>query len=118
MMTDRLGLKVTEVLSKTKHRLSLNGWFHKENLPEWEAGPVRPYETNPAVVAEVKLEEYMFDQYLGFKNQMDIKSTFLISSEIQLDDFLQAGLFSKLIEEFSSEQVTWKIAGPAHMRSV
>lgn len=102
--------------SRTKQRLSLNGWFHKENLPEWESGPVRPYETIPAVVAEVRLEEYMFDQYLSFKNQMDIKSTFLISSEIQLDDFLQADLFSKLIEEFSSQQVVWKTAGPAHIR--
>jgi hypothetical protein len=87
-VSDRSFHQVAEVLSVTKTRLSINGWFH---------GPVnlRPKPhieimQNPKPYINIEHDlffEWVGEKYLDPANQMQIKKKFSKSSEIRLEKF-------------------------------
>lgn len=87
-------LKVAEVLSESKVRLSVTGWFH---------GPAvkREIYTDPKPVAPRDITEQEFywwinPIYLDPLTQAEIKAKFEESSEISLPDFLIAEKYQEV----------------------
>lgn len=108
---------MAEILSRSKKRLSLNGWFHSEGkkgvnniCQTMELN--KHYENSN----EYNLEDYFLFNYLEFKNQLDIKSMFVSDSEIQLEEFLVTQFWESVSSALRTNQIKWNIIGPANVR--
>jgi len=109
--------QVSEVLSPSKTRLSVGGWFHGPTLPR----PPRPSPPSSPCLTCVEIDEDVFyswlnPAYLDPETQGDIQSKFEESSEISLPDFLSPDKYSEICEALN-RQVHWEFLGPADRRS-
>jgi len=109
--------QVSEVLSTTKTRLSVGGWFHGPTLPR----PSRPLPLSSPCLACVEMEEDQFyswlnPAYLDPETQGDIQSKFEESSEISLPGFLSAAKYSAVCQSLQ-EHKKWETVGPPDRRS-
>lgn len=109
--------QVAEVLSKAKKRLSLNGWFHSEgkHLQEITCEMLEVKETFPNE-KEYTLEDYFLYNYLEFNNRLDIRTSFVNASEIQLNEFLVPSFWNEALNALRSDTIKWNFVGPANVR--
>ncbi|XP_067935762.1 prolyl 3-hydroxylase OGFOD1-like isoform X2 [Watersipora subatra] len=112
--------QVAEVLSKSKCRLSLSGWFR---------GPpaIRPEKVCSAEVISkqqaVDIEEEVFYKYISAEyinpaTLSEIQETFEVESEIQLQDFFNTSVYERICKDITSDDITWKRIGPAVKRNI
>ena len=109
--------QVAEVLSESKTRMSLSGWFLGSYSPS--SSPRQPPPPSP-YLATVELEEDKFfswinPSYLNPETQVDIQSQFENSSEISLSEFLQPELYNDLCLALASHE-SWTRMGPPDRR--
>ncbi|CAG2060033.1 unnamed protein product [Timema podura] len=120
---DRSFHQVSEVLTRSKPRLSVNGWFH---LP---TAPARPSPTNglrhstaltlktPSyALVESEMCLFVSNEYLQHDQQIQINRLIEENSEISLDNFLKAKWADKITTELCSSNVTWHLRGPPNRR--
>ncbi|KAF2369219.1 Oxoglutarate/iron-dependent oxygenase C-terminal degradation domain [Trinorchestia longiramus] len=104
--------QVSEVLSPTKARLSVSGWFHGPPL-QYPPRPSRPLKLffPPAHVEESVFFSWISPVYLAESLQSSIRRQLVQDSEIQLDTFFVAEKFEELSEALRCVD-TWRWAGP------
>nr|CAD7433913.1 unnamed protein product [Timema monikensis] len=115
--------QVSEVLTRSKLRLSVNGWFH---LP---TAPARPSPTNglrhstaltlktPSyALVESEMSLFVNNEYLQHYQQIQINRLIEENSEISLDNFLKSKWADKITTELCSSDVTWHLRGPPNRR--
>lgn len=110
--------QVAEVLSETKTRLSLSGWFHG---PPLARQPQPLVDTLPPAVPFGSIEEEVFyawfnPLYLAPEVQTDVRSRFEADSEIELTDFLQEDKYQALMAALQENNINWELTGPANKR--
>jgi len=109
--------QVSEVVSSSKTRLSVGGWFHGPSLPR----PHRPLPTTSPSLNYVEMEEEEFYSwlnpvYLEPETQGDIQTKFEESSEISLPGFLSPDKYSAVCKALK-EHTKWETEGPPDRRS-
>ncbi|KAF6030260.1 OGFOD1 [Bugula neritina] len=119
-VTDKSFHQVAEVLSQSKCRLSVSGWFHGPPYP-------RPVCTNssecqmifdPNDIEEEILYSYVNNEYINPLTQSEIQEKFEEDSEIQLADFISLEKYRSICEALKGESINWKKLGPANKRNV
>ncbi|KAF9425726.1 Prolyl 3-hydroxylase ogfod1 [Podila epigama] len=110
--------QVAEVLSKDKSRISISGWFHGP-LQTKLVSKSMPFK--PIVdTSDVTLESLLNPDYLTNKNMDAMSDVFLNQSSIELQKFLKADVYERLIKELSAidEDTLWdENMGPRHVRN-
>jgi len=109
--------QVSEVLSESKTRMSLSGWFHGKSAPRPERTslPQSPY------LPSVDLDEDTFyswinPAYLNPETQGDIQTQFEDSSEISLNNFLVPELYCQVSQALLQHH-QWTHIGPPNRKS-
>ncbi len=100
-------LQVSEVLTRNKNRLSVNGWFHGPPVSR----PDRHVEVPAAVQTHVDAEEKMIrewisDMYLDEKFQRQIQENFETDCEVELRGFLKVKQYISWVIFISQSKVT------------
>ncbi|KAF9973865.1 Prolyl 3-hydroxylase ogfod1 [Actinomortierella ambigua] len=92
--------QVAEVLSKTKSRVSISGWFHGALQTKLisKSMPFRPMEKNQ----DETLESLINPDYLTKAAMKNILSVFLDQSSIELQRFLKPEVYDQLLAEMAS----------------
>jgi hypothetical protein len=110
--------QVSEVLSDSKIRLSINGWFH--GLPIVRPKPfIEPkYETHEALGIPLEVvQSWINPLYLEDLTQMEIQTRFEQLSEIVLQDFFNEDKYNELARALKdSEAIDWQWNKPPNMR--
>jgi len=107
------------VLSESKCRLSISGWFHGPTvLRTPHAIEAVPRCITPSDVDEDFLFSMMNQQYIDPVTQSEIQEKFEEDSEIQLPDFLPEDIYETLSSGIKSEDIDWVRKGPAIKRNV
>ena len=85
-VSDRSFHQVSEVLTQTKTRYSINGWFHgATNLrPQRLSAPLPELKSYAHIDANLFFD-WIVEKYLKPANQTEIQLKFMDSSEIKLD---------------------------------
>ena len=109
--------QVSEVLSETKERLSLSGWFHGKSAPRKPRSSLAP----SAFLTSLDQEEEEFFSwinpiYLDPETQGEIQAQFEENSEISLAQFLQGEQYSRVSEALAAADRRWRREGPADRR--
>jgi len=109
--------QVSEVLSTTKTRLSVGGWFHGPALPR----PSRPLPPSSPLINYVEMEEDEFyswlnPAYLDPETQGDIQTRFEESSEISLPGFLTPDKYAAVCLALKKHS-KWEKVGPPDRRN-
>lgn len=114
--------QVAEILSESKTRLSLSGWFHGTPLSR----PERPLTSKcpaitflPAQQDTDLLSQWISPGYLSIETQGTIQEQFEGSSEIQLPGFLLSDKYKELSESMlhlSKYDQFWTSHGPPNRR--
>ncbi|RUP23230.1 hypothetical protein BC936DRAFT_139034 [Jimgerdemannia flammicorona] len=105
--------QVAEVLTPSRIRLSISGWFH---------GPLkRPLlttQTLPIPPTDLSLSDYIHSQYLAPTSFSNIRDIFLERSSIELQKFLRPEIYDQLLHEFDDGTAQWDPTpiGPAFVR--
>ncbi|KAJ7383016.1 Prolyl 3-hydroxylase ogfod1 [Desmophyllum pertusum] len=109
--------QVSEVLSRSKTRLSISGWFHGDNIdrPVPHQEP-HPKSLKPCALEDEVLVDWVNPMYLDTSVVKDIRARFKEESEIQLQEFLLENKYQEVLEALRSEEVEWKWQGPANKR--
>ncbi|KAI9298167.1 hypothetical protein K502DRAFT_311885 [Neoconidiobolus thromboides FSU 785] len=105
--------QVSEVLAKTKDRLSIVGWFHGplDNLKK----PLVNYEFTKTIEYKLQLSDFINKDYLNKENIQKINLQFNKDATIELRQFLLPEVYQTSCEELN--QIIWHpILGPAHIR--
>lgn len=109
--------QVAEITSADKSRWSINGWFHgpltrakKPERPEPILRYVEPEST------EIDLNLWISKVYLYPGIIKEIQEDVEQESFAFLSDFLKPDIYEKLSAEIQSENIKWKLAGPADIR--
>ncbi|KAI1707032.1 2OG-Fe(II) oxygenase superfamily domain-containing protein [Ditylenchus destructor] len=110
---------VSEVLTKDKSRLSLNGWFHADNAPmAAEPAPEPPIPmVQPGLdVTLTEVEEWLNSKYVKPAQHKSIKRVFAQKSELSLTDFLNPQKYKEALDEL--EAAPFNSIGPPDKRKV
>ncbi|XP_006000793.1 prolyl 3-hydroxylase OGFOD1 isoform X2 [Latimeria chalumnae] len=109
--------QVSEVLSESKSRLSVSGWFHGSSLerPPRYVEPSLPRTPHLPRDHEV-LYEWLNPVYLQTDAQAQIQEEFEERSEILLKNFLQAEKFQQVCEALTNVDMKWILRGPPNKR--
>ncbi|XP_076338734.1 prolyl 3-hydroxylase sud1 isoform X2 [Tachypleus tridentatus] len=110
--------QVAEILSEDKTRLSVSGWFHGPPI----ARPTPVVESlrelsRPGFVDEKEFRAWINPTYLEEETQMQIQKTFQISSEIELQGFLQEDKYKLVAQALRDSSLKWNQKGPANKRN-
>ena len=109
--------QVSEVLSQTKQRLSLSGWFHGKSTARQPRSALAP---SPYLTSLDLEEEHFYawinPAYLDPETQGDIQTQFEENSEISLSQFLTAELYSQVSQALAGQANAWRREGPADRR--
>jgi len=107
---------VSEVLSETKTRLSLSGWFHGKVPARAKREPPPSVAASlPQELDEAEFYRWLNPAYLDPETQSDIQTQFEESSEISLSGFLPPELYSELSQALASHK-QWSLSGPPDRR--
>lgn len=109
--------QVAEVLSLSKTRLSISGWFHGDNIDR----PVpyqepHPKSLKPCALEDDALVDWVNPMYLDTGVVKDIRARFKDESEIQLQEFLLENKYQEVLEALRNDKVEWNWQGPANKR--
>lgn len=85
-VSDRSFHQVSEVLTQSKTRYSINGWFHGETnmRPARKPSPT-PHLASYAHIDAALFFDWIVEKYIKPTNQTEIQLKFMDSSEIKLD---------------------------------
>jgi len=109
---------VSEVLSDSKIRLSINGWFHGQPIvrPKPYLEPQYPTHEAMGIPLEV-VQSWINPLYLEDITQLEIQTRFEELSEIVLQDFFNDDKYNELARALKdSEAIEWKWNKPPNMR--
>ncbi|XP_065834809.1 prolyl 3-hydroxylase OGFOD1-like [Oscarella lobularis] len=110
--------QVSEILSTTKTRLSINGWFHgapPKRLPLSQ--PLAPSPAPPLKTTIDLLFEWVNPKYFDPDIQEPIRDRFEEESSIELREFLQEDKYERLMSALSTaENSCWEEKGPPNLR--
>ncbi|CAN0156039.1 unnamed protein product [Lampetra planeri] len=110
--------QVSEVLSQSKRRLSVGGWFHGPSLPRLKRSLHIPLALTPHLPRDEQvLLEWLNPLYLDMETQASIQDQFQRESEIQLKGFLREEKFKALCDAVRESTIEWERRGPPHYRS-
>ena len=110
--------QVSEVISESKCRLSISGWFHGPTVPRPESYVELPPELNlPMETDDDILLEWVNPMYLDIGIVDAIQSQLEEDSEIQLADFLIEEKYELIKSELLTSKLTWESKGPANKRN-
>ncbi|XP_066922134.1 prolyl 3-hydroxylase OGFOD1-like [Clytia hemisphaerica] len=113
--------QVSEVLSDSKTRLSISGWFHSTTDPHFKLFKhvETITKTQPLDLDQEVLLEWIDKRYLLPEITNDIQEEFEENSEIQLTNFLKQEMYDQLKEELLSiKERNWKEKGPINRRKL
>ncbi|RWS24061.1 prolyl 3-hydroxylase OGFOD1-like protein [Leptotrombidium deliense] len=110
---------VSEVFSKEKCRLTVNGWFRGPGFQE--ASPYIEQYVNVKKCGDINVSQEVFTtwvnpMYLKSKYQRSIQRKFVKSSEISLPDFLNEEKFEQVSRLLGSDHLSWKFNLPPNKR--
>lgn len=109
--------EVAEILSKDRKRLSINGWFHADELiirpPPYVEPPIAL--ESPGDIDSVEFFSWINPMYLDPETQLQIQEAFEDSSELSLDNFFSIDKYTELCEAMNLES-NWQLKGPANKR--
>jgi len=109
--------QVAEILSTTKTRLSLSGWFHGKSAERENKYPLPKEIMNIAKDQEDDiLISWINHNYLNPDIVSDIQEQFEENSEIQLTNFLQKDKYNAVLSELQNENTKWTFEGPYHQK--
>ena len=85
-MSDRSFHQVSEILTQSKTRYSINGWFHAETniRPTPKVSPMPELNAYKDIEANLFFD-WIVEKYLKPANQTEIQLKFMDSSEIKLE---------------------------------
>ncbi|KAL3314032.1 Prolyl 3-hydroxylase ogfod1 [Cichlidogyrus casuarinus] len=109
---------VNEILSD-KPRLSINGWFHADPLPESPRDLSSCLKVSRMTAVEIEqslVYEWINPVYLDMEQQKKIQKRFIKSSEIQLTNFIAENKWLDLHKSLTALQ-TWTRVGPMDLRN-
>lgn len=108
---------MSEVLTKNKDRISLNGWFHLDTKRiDNSICKVLEVEKNFGNEEKFDLKNSFSSNYLKETVKEDIKALFSANSEIQLDNFLLPNVWNNIQNDLKNSQIKWLKKGPANIR--
>lgn len=110
--------QVAEITSHVKCRWSINGWFHGPMNEYHNSLVIRPIKINfiKPNNKEVQLDSWISEDYLSPNNIEDIQHEVEEKSFSLLKDFLQQDVYNKILADLTSENISWKMVGPADER--
>ena len=110
--------QVSEVVSDSKIRLSVNGWFHGQPLQRPKRYLEPQLATEPATDVPLDVvKSWINSLYLMDATQLEIQNRFEQLSEIVLQDFFNADKYQELARALSdSEAIDWRWNRPPNMR--
>ena len=109
--------QVSEVLSQTKERLSLSGWFHGKSAPRKPRSSLAPSAFLPSLdLEEDEFFSWINPVYLEPETQGEIQSQFEENSEISLAQFLTGEQYSRVSQALAGRENLWRREGPADRR--
>lgn len=109
--------QVSEIINPKSVRLSINGWYHGEDLPEqivWHA-PL-PKMLTPVNPQGTFLEDFVNPKWLDLKTTAQVKTSFEKELSISLPGFLKPKIFKEISNAMSHADIMWKSCGPANQR--
>ncbi|XP_014486989.1 PREDICTED: prolyl 3-hydroxylase OGFOD1 [Dinoponera quadriceps] len=109
--------QVAEIMAKKKIRWSINGWFHgpKRNAHR----PPRPIQTMDFIEPNeetVDLDLWISENYLTSTIARQIQEIVEDNSYILLQGFLKQDLYEAISADLTSQDIQWRIVGPADER--
>ncbi|XP_054158326.1 prolyl 3-hydroxylase OGFOD1-like [Oppia nitens] len=110
--------QVSEVVSDSKIRLSVNGWFHGPRIVRPQPNLEPQLTTEPATDVPLDVvQSWINPLYLDDSTQWEIRSRFGDLSEIVLQDFFAYDKYHELARALKdSEAIVWRRTGPPNMR--
>lgn len=107
--------QVAEVLTSKSVRLSINGWYHGEDLPQqpvWHG-------TIPKMLVPIQLhgksaDDFINSTWLNMKTCSQVKSSFEQELSISLPQFLKSPIFTGIEKALKDKSIVWESCGPAH----
>ncbi|KAJ1530875.1 hypothetical protein ONE63_005718 [Megalurothrips usitatus] len=109
--------QVSEVLTSKSVRLSINGWYHGEDLPEqvaWHAS--LPKMTTPIQPRGCSLDKFISETWQDDKTNAQVKSCFEKELSISLPKFLDSSVFADIENALRDGDIVWEHSGPANHR--
>ncbi|KAK9722728.1 putative component of NuA3 histone acetyltransferase complex [Basidiobolus ranarum] len=105
--------EVTEILTASKDRISITGWFYGTN-DDVSEDPSPEYQLLKSVPSQ-SIEQWINPQYLNDGANNQISDIFLEQSSVELQHFLRSDVYEQVEKAVSSASWTRQI-GPAHAR--
>lgn len=110
--------QVAEVITDVKCRWSINGWFHG---PLRECSPKSPRTESiknfiEPSTTKVKLSTWISKRYLLPSIMDQIHEKFLKTSYVFLEDFLKESVYKQIMNDLTSQDISWQMIGPADIR--
>lgn len=109
--------QVAEVITDDKCRWSVNGWFHglrECSLKQPRVQSIRNF-IEPSTT-EVELNSWISKRYLLFNIMDQIHENFMKSSYTLLERFLNESMYKQIMNELTSQDISWQMIGPADIR--
>jgi len=107
--------QVSEILSDSRKRLTVGGWFHGKplNIPTPAKDPDRVF-SKPLHSSNETVKKWLADTYQQDKTIEKLNAIFCEQGMIELKNILRPELYLKLREEINS--LKWKHQGPLNRR--
>jgi len=110
--------QVQEIFSKSKVRLSINGWFHGDELPVKPQVEIEgPKFLRPVSPKGCSFEKWLNPRYLVSEIHAEIKSDFGYDLSVNLPEFFLDSVYLDLELALRKDSVVWERCGPAHQRN-
>lgn len=109
--------QVSEIINPKSVRLSINGWYHGEDLPDqvvWHA-PL-PKMLTPINLRATSLEEFVNSTWLDPMTNAQVKASFEKELSISLPKFLKPKIFEEISTALRNSDIKWEACGPANHR--
>ncbi|XP_019859293.1 PREDICTED: prolyl 3-hydroxylase OGFOD1-like, partial [Amphimedon queenslandica] len=111
--------QVSEVLTASKTRLTISGWFHGPSLPRPSPyKEVMPLMYHPLDKPLEVLAEWVSPVYLDVGTQSQIREQFESESQIELPDFLIEDKYKLLCNDLNKKVNIWERRGPPNKRNI
>lgn len=111
--------QVAEVITDDKCRWSVNGWFHgplrecyQVKSPRFES--IRNF-IEP-ITSEIELSSWISKRYLLSSIMDQIHENIMKESYTFLEDFLKDSIYEQIANDLTSQDITWRMIGPADIR--
>lgn len=118
-VVDKSYHQVAEVMTDDKCRWSINGWFHgplrdgyQVKSPRFES--VRNF-IEPSTT-KVELSSWISKRYLVSSIMDQIHENVMKEPYTFLEDFLRESIYKQIVNDLTSQDISWQTVGPADIR--